>query len=436
MSRTHLSQSTQQTIRILLAVVPTLMILGILNATVLSGPAAPAVPCIPGTPNVVGGVVFQDDNASGARSVLPARPNEAGVGGVTVTAYDVNNTPLASIVTDPDGTYVLNIPDGTNVRIEFTNYPAGYFSGPFGADSATSVTFVQSPNCSVDLGLVIPSQVCPTNPELATNCYVSGYQLTRTLPVLVSFPYTAGGVTLVPSGNQPPPADEADSDQAGTTWGLAHQRQSNSLFAAAFMKRHTGFGPGGTGAIYRINRTLAPGNPSRATVFLDLNALFGSTGADPHPLGTDFNRDPLSWDAVGKISLGDIDISEDEQTLWAVSLNDRQLYEIPIGVPPVAPPAGSIGRFPVPSPTDCPNPATDIRPFAVGVNRGLVYVGMVCSAESTVSPGNPQGDRTQLRAYVYSFNPTTDTFAQVLNFRLDYTRGCAVTPGCVQAGAG
>ena len=437
MSHAQLSQPARQTFRILLAVVPTLLILSVLKATVLSGTAAPAVVCIPGTPNVVGGIVFQDDNANGVRSVLPARPNERGVGGVTVTAYDVNNTPLASIVTDPDGTYVLNVPNGTNVRVEFTNYPAGYFSGPFGSDSGTNVTFVQSPTCNVDLGLVIPSQVCPTNPQLATNCYVSGEQLAQQLPVLVSFPYTAGGTTLLPNGALPPPVDEAESDQIGTTWGLAHQRQSNSLFAAAFMKRHTGFGPGGTGAIYRINRNLAPTDPSRQTLFLDLNALFpGSTGANPHPAGTDFLRDPLSWNPVGKISLGDIDISEDEQTLWAVNLNDRQLYEIPIGVPPVAPPAGSISRFPVPSPTDCPNPATDIRPFATGVNGGLVYVGMVCSAESTVSPGNPQGDRTAMRAYVYSFNPATNAFSQVLNFPLNYSRGCAVVPGCVQAGAG
>ena len=50
--------------------------------------------------------------------------------------------------------------------------------------------------------------------------------------------------------------------------------------------------------------------------------------------------------------------------------------------------------FAVPTPSNCP--VTDVRPFAIGVKDGKVYVGLVCTAESTQN-------RAQLRAYVYAF---------------------------------
>src|SRR5262249_51926702 len=125
-------------------------------------------------------------------------------------------------------------------------------------------------------------------------------------PVIVSFPYSAG-------------AADADSDVAhnsnptshplavpaklvGTTWGLGYNRFTRTVYAAAFMKKHTGFGPGGTGAIYQMETT-----GSTATLFADLNALVGAgtAGTDPHnpnnSLTDNFNG---TWDAVGKTALG------------------------------------------------------------------------------------------------------------------------------------
>ena len=351
-SHTTHSRHVLRLLRAVLVILPALLILGSLNSTVFGIPPRQVAVCVPS--NNVGGTVHQDYNANGVRDLLD--PNEPGVAGVTATAYDASGAAIASTATITDGTYVLSVTNGINVRVEFTNFPSSYLSGPFGPDSATSVTFVQSPNCTVDLGINVAGQYCQNNPGLATNCYVSGDQVTQTGEVVVGFPYSAGGTTL-PAIDQPPHTIEARGSQVGTTWGLAYQGASDSLFAAAFMKRHTGFGPGDTGAIYRIANASSAA-PNTGTLFLDLNALFpGSAGANPHPSGTNFNIDPNSWDPVGKVSLGDIDISEDQQTLWAMNLNDRQLYEIPIGVPPVAPPAVSINRFPVPlNQTDCPVP--------------------------------------------------------------------------------
>jgi hypothetical protein len=398
------TRSARPAFRALLVLIPVILLLGSLATSVFSVPAAPGAVC--------GGTIFRDYDASGSRG-----PREPGIAGVTATAYDTNNVAIASDVSDAAGAYALTITDGLNVRIEFTTIPGGFFSGPFGANSPTSVTFVNTANCNRDFGVNLPTQYCQTDPQMATNCYTFGDQSTVTNPVLISFPYSAGG-TVLPAIDQPLTHTVlATASQVGSTWGLAYQRASNSLFAAAFMKRHSGFGPGSTGAIYRVDR-----NTGAVSTFINLNALFpGSTGADPHGVNG-YTRDSNSWDAVGKLSLGDIDISTDEQTLYAVNLFDRQLYQIPIGVPPVAPPAGSIGRFPIPLPGDCIAAVTNSRPFGLTSHDGLVYVGQVCSAETTQNPAD-------LRAYVYSFNPATSAFAQVLNFPLNYPRGCAVVNG-------
>jgi hypothetical protein len=383
----------------------------------------------------IGGTVFSDYNSNGRRDV-----GELGVGGVPVSAYDAAGSLVDSASSGTNGSYVLDVPAGTGVRLEFTALPSGYFEGFAGQDSRGSVTFLQSPDCGRDFAVLRPHEHCQDEPDLATNCYVSGNQMNPDGDVLISFPYSAGG-NQVPEVDQPAHVSEAVASQIGPTWGLAYHRASDSIFAAAFMKRHSAFGPGGTGAIYRIDRSAGRGGP--VSVFLDLDDLFGAgtAGADPHPQGTNFQIDPNSWDPVGKVALGDLDLSEDEQTLWTINLADRRLYRIPIGSPPVPPQdPNEVDRFVIPlDQGDCPNPASDLRPFGIGIHEGNVYVGAVCTAQSQPQASPPPATSSQLRAYVYRLEPARGTFTLVLSFPLGYTRGCAVrqglgqTAGCASA---
>lgn len=441
MARMHVNPTRhrRELARALLAIVPALIVLGSLNAGLLDAPAGPQVACAAN--DNVGGFVYQDYNANGVRD--RSTPDDRGLGGVGATAYSPSGAAIATTLTEADGSYVLAVPNGTDVRIEFTDFPPGFLSGPFGRDSATTVTFVKSPNCAVSLGLNVPSAYCQDNPDIAVNCYIFGDQFAVVSPTLVTFPYSAGGNSLPEIDNPPIHPVEAASNQIGTTWGLAYQQASDSLFAAAFMKRHSGFGLGGPGAIYRIDRASGA-----VSTFVTLNA-----GPDPHPPNDTscpngslcFAIDQFSWDPVGKRALGDIDMGDDDRTLWAINLFDRQLYEIPIGIPPTPPAASSIISFPfastggdltdLPGLQACPNPDVDIRPFGLGVHNGRVYVGMVCTAESTVPPGfsggvipigSSPGDPSRMRAYVYAFDPANDTFTPALNFPLNYARRCAV----------
>src|SRR5262249_14186880 len=332
-------------------------------------------------------------------------------------------------VSGADGSYSLTTSGAGPYRVEFSNIPAGFQPGPHGVGVGTTVQFVPDGNSSnINLALVVPQEHCQNNPSLVTSCYVRGPQNVNS-EVIISFPYSAG--TTRDGG--PGPFNDYDApvhgilaraNQTGPTWGLAYSRSGSNLYAAAFMKKHSGFGPGGPGAIYKIDRTN-PGSPV-VTTFVNLDTIFGAgaAGNDPHNQ-SDFDRDngDATWNAVGKVSLGGLAISDDETKLYAMNLASRQLLEIPTGA---APTSANIRTRGVPTnPPGCTS-ANDVRPFAVTYYQGKVYVGMVCSAESTVSQSAPEGDASKLQAYIYSVDPDSLHFspAPVFQAPLNYPRRC------------
>jgi uncharacterized repeat protein (TIGR01451 family) len=363
------------------------------------------------------GIAYVDFNNNGVRDAL-----EPGQANIAVTAYDETGAVDDTTVTASDGSYTLN-PAAAAVRIEFGTIPTYLRSGPAGPQSDTTVTFV---NCTgavtgIDFGMVSPGQYCHTiDPELGIGCYVIGDQFAgaiATTPTVVSFPYNAGAANgqLVASYDNPAHPTLATAPNVGTTFGIAYQRTTDSFFVSSYVKRHTGLGPNATGSttpttggIYQIDQRT-----NTVTTFVDLEPTF-NTGADPHTLP--WNRDVGAFDAVGKVGLGDLDISADDTTLYTVNLNLRSLISIPI-----ANPAGATS-------VAIPDPGCtlgEFRPFGLAVYHGNVYVGIVCDASGV---GATAAD---LSAIVLEYNPTAGTFTQVLAFPLDYPRGCADrAPGC------
>ncbi len=377
------------------------------------------------------GTVFDDYNQNGAQG-----SREPGINGVVVTAYDNTNTAVATDTTKTAGStlgqYTLTIASGVGpTRVQFTNFgaastvPALMGYQPSMHTGGTSVSFVDGTQnaTGVNFGLEHPAEYCQNNPSLSTSCYVRGDQTNTNDHVVVRFPYTN-------SGNTTDPTPIATSPEVGTTWGLTYRRSSDTLFLASYLKRHSGFKPGGsTGAIYMITGADGATPAVASTPFIDLNSVFGANtaGADPHDATNNYHVDGTAYDAIGKVSLGGIALSEDESTLYAVNLFDKQLYSLPIGAAPnapTAPLAANSTRTALPVPSSCT--ASDLRPFAVTVYRGTVYVGAVCSAESTVSSGLPAGDATKLQAYVFAYTDAGGfVAAPVFQFPLNYTRHCA-----------
>ncbi|MFN8373747.1 MAG: SdrD B-like domain-containing protein [Anaerolineae bacterium] len=351
----------------------------------------------------VTGVVFRDYNANGVQDT-----REPGIPSATVTGFDAAGATLGTITVNPNGTYTYPWATAdTTIRLEF-NAP-GFQPGANGGMSDTTVQFVSNGDVA-DVGFNRPGEYCQQNPDVALTCFQFGAQ-TGSRDVVVRFGYTNGS-TAAPWS--PPGVDAGGQTnlsldtQVGTTWGLAYQAMTNSLFAGAFMKRHSGFGTGGPGAIYVIDTAAAPAG-----------ALFTTlpNAADPHNLATP-QVDGASWDAVGKMGLGDIDIYDDDTTLFAMNLADQRVYQIAINIVGGVPAVGATSSFGFPA-----NPcavASDFRPFGLGVHDGLVYVGAVCSAESTQSAAN-------LSAHVFVLTPGVGISATpVLSFALNYPRGCTI----------
>ncbi|MGI8640123.1 MAG: C25 family cysteine peptidase [Pyrinomonadaceae bacterium] len=350
----------------------------------------------------ISGRVFQDFNGNGNYDTTLTIPNDGlttstigvaidkGLQGVTVTAYDSAGAARGTTTTITGGTYSLTTTDAGSgpYRIEFTNLPAGYYPSARNTDSVGSgiangsgstVQFASTPSTNVNLAVNYPADYSQNNPEVAASLYQAGSQVNNVQPVLVSFPYSAGSTdtaTGAVEANFDQPTAHSLSLEAqdiGTTSGLAYARNSRLIYAGAYFKRHVGFGTGGPNAIYVINRT---GTGSVTNTF-----TVPGTATNAHNTA-DYSRDNgnTGWDGVGKTSLGGMTMSEDESRLYVINLANRTLYALNPNTGAQIISQATPTNLPLATGTCA---ATDARPFAVNFYHGQLYVGMVCSAESS-----------------------------------------------------
>jgi protocatechuate 3,4-dioxygenase beta subunit len=349
------------------------------------------------------GYAFRDYNADGVRNT-----NEPGVSNITANAFDSQGNPAGSALTGVDGSYTLAASGIGPYRVEFVGIPPYLRPGPNGANSKTTVQFVPEGGASgVSIGLVNPSDYASGNERVVTAMFRGGDQ-TKADPSLISHAYAVNSTSPINL------TTHARANQIGSAYGIAYKRSTKDIFVSAYTKRGVGFGPGGIGAIYRVSSTGV------ATVLLDLGAAAGSFAQS-----RDFTPEPPTFDdeayaKVGKTGFGDLDISEDESTLWTINLANRSLYKIDIAAAESG--AGATGATlvgPTPDP-GCNNGVA--RPFGLAVRDGVIYVGGVCTGESApTAPGNGA-----LEAYVYTYTEAGGWSTQpVLRFSLAYPRTCA-----------
>ncbi|MEM1119956.1 MAG: SdrD B-like domain-containing protein, partial [Bacteroidota bacterium] len=392
---------------------------------------------LPCAPNVtkdctsgVGGEVFEDYNYNGTKDAGETQ----GVAGIKVYIYDCSSdNPVDSTFTDSDGEY--QFPNSTAVsetdyRVEFSMPEAiSCWAQPTqsGTNNGTTVQFITAPGCA-ELGVANPQDYCDTNPLYFVPCYVPGSLISGPYgnePMGAAAPFNTDDDSRSALSLMPP------SDLTGATWGVAHHPTSSSIFVASYLKQTSSFGPndnGGTttGGIYRIIDDGA-GNPI-VSLFADLSPL--GTGTDPHPTETDvctstifgtnnnacWRHDINAFGKQGKLSLGDLDLSPDGQSLFTVNLNERTLIQIPIDATSGTPTAGTPAEFDLSSLFNTCSDQSDWRPFGLGKKRGKMYLGAVCSAESTQSTDD-------LRGLIYEFDPNNPTsFQLIFDFDLDYER--------------
>ena len=409
----------------------------------------------------VSGTVFRDGNGDGIY-----QSSEPLIAGLTINAYNTLGTLCGTTIstTSSSPNYSITGCSGS-IRLEFIIPPSSTcnvngqfdFSTVNGTGSKTSIQFVTAPSNGNNFGLLSNDfYVKSSNPTIFVPCYVNGWGAKGSTSgdgdAFVNFSYNSTGVPQMQGGSAPNPVHLAYAYQIGSTWGVAYSKQAKRVFLSAFMKRHVGMGPDGSGAIYKIDPTSPPADNIIPT-FTSLDALGfktqaagsyvatpsgfnGVIGSNTSNRGLSSNKtqpsnDPSAFGQVGKVSLGDLDISDDGQYLYTVNLFDRKIYQIDLQNPtnPVTPTATQVKEY-----TNAQMPwisqscANGIaRPFALKYYRGSLYVGVVCTGETGTYPsGNPKRFATDLRAYIYKIDPsgasaTTVAFEFPLNYDKEST---------------
>ncbi|MFE3217524.1 hypothetical protein, partial [Streptomyces antimycoticus] len=191
--------------------------------------------------------------------------------------------------------------------------------------------------------------------------------------------------------------------QVGTTFALAYDKDRKRIFQGAFARRFAPYGPEGGDAIYTV-----PADGGETTLFAKVP---GAT-VTPHDT-SNMIKDAGFTNAPGKESIGGMALSEDGSTLYAVNLLTRRLVSFDATGTTASAPKATV-RIPDPG---CAA-STDWRPFALSTHDNKLYVGGVCSAESTQK-------REDLKAVVYTYDG--ERFDTVLTQPLTDKRGTVFT---------
>ncbi len=417
----------------------------------------------------ISGVAFRDYNGNGIKDGA----GEPGVGEVVVKLYINNSLPnkdllIGSDLTDSNGVYDFSSPTagrgpnpGEKIRVEFeipTSANCGFlsnqldFSSQSGQVYGSSVQFITAPQSNINFALNYSGEfVLNLTPSIYVPCYVNGDPLaggtagSRDAFIGAGFTWEGRPISNGPPNVAPDPIHLASASQIGSTYGVAFSRQSQKIFTSSYLKRHVGMGPLGPGGIYQID-------PSTGTVtnFLNLHDIniFTSDVVNPYigntvvgtvvpfspvvgsnvqrgllPSSTLPNVDAQAWEQVGKVSIGDLDISDDGRYLYLVNLYDRKVYEIDLVDPfnPQAPTLANVATRVKSWAT--PDPGTtaaqgEHRPFGLAYYRGELYVGTVLSAQNLT--GDVVGTEADMAGYLHKTTPGTGTWQEVLNFPMSY----------------
>lgn len=401
----------------------------------------------------VSGTVFRDFNGNGIRDI-----NEPLLAGITIKAYNPSGS-LCGTSVSTNGTATPNYSVtgcGTGaVRVEFSIPATGEcvnssldYTALGGAAYGSSIQFVSGNSTNVNFAVHDPTDynTGAANTQVFIPCYVSGDPLpsgsaSGAADWLVGFPYTRVNTTTVQA-----PTQKVNGAKIGSVWGIAYSKQANKFFTSAFLKRHVGLGQLGSGGIYLVQPTATSFN---ITNFYDMDAngyrTRAAATAPAYGQGTSFNiaadnstitylgttdpesgqpsglgvigsntqrglttnpldpsYDPAAFDQVGKVGLGDIDISDDGKYLFVMNLYSRKVYRLTLDDPFNPTTVIAVSSFSVPNP-QCGSGT--YRPWGLKYHRGKLYVGLVCSGETNGQ--NTIGGSTNVYAYVYAIqNPT------------------------------
>lgn len=398
------------------------------------------------------GTVYLDLDFSGVKDA-----NESGLAGITVTAYNSAGASAATTATATNGTYTLSgLTNSASYRVEFTGIPSGYYTGPKGSSSGTTVQFVTASATNINLGVNYPAEYCQTNPNIVIPCYdagastQAGFDNVATHPAIIAFPSTATGTTSAPT--TPAPTKNVPVMKVGSVWGTAFKKDTKRMFFGTSLKRHIDLGefsrPNTSNVqtidgVYMVDYNGLTGtyiggfklqgvngiDLGSVNRFIKSTAVSTTAAADDNALSS-VNRQSRDLDAfakIGKIGMGDVAMSEDLKSLWIVNLNQKALIKVDISNQALLPTTGGTipGSLVTQYNIDFSSLGTcsgSFRPWALSMYHGRGYVGVVCDGAS--------GTAADLKAYVLSFDPANVAggFTKEFEMALNYNREQSAWP--------
>ncbi|WP_460980219.1 SdrD B-like domain-containing protein, partial [Pseudactinotalea suaedae] len=418
---------------------------GVLGLVGTAAVAAGSAPAVAAEGDEISGSIWQDYDANGVFDTF-----ESGLAGIEVYAYDSAGTVAGPVTTGVDGSYSLPVTsDAAQWRVE-ANLPdtpewaqwrdsvVGRAGDPANGTTVQFVDVVDGAGATdVDFSFQVPTAFVENNPRVYIPIlqYGASDGASAALPgsgVIFWDSESASGTDVVPQTGVVP------FSEIGATNGSAMTRADAigdvpTVFAAAYLRRHTGFGPGGIGAIYRVTPDGANwdaatasadvyvdvtdwgidlGGPDAAADPTDPNGLRPNTTAE-NP-AYDWSRDAQAWNEVGRAGLGLISMSPDERYIFAVNLHNRSLIRIDTAGEATGTPV-NVEEFELDAffPDD-----SDVRPYGVSVDAltGTMYLTATDTAETSQ-------DVADLHGYVYSFDAEDPAaLTPVLDFPLDFAR--------------
>jgi len=329
----------------------------------------------------IDGRVFDDVDANGTDDTEP------GIAGVVVQAWTSDGSLAASTTTAGDGSYALTgLNDAATYRVEFSSLPAGYESGPVGADNDSAVVFTAPDTSGIDFGVFEPT-VCQTPPA---NALLHTYAAAVTCSAVVDPAFPKDSFGLLDIDNSIPATGAVDTtgdtpmfhhpdwhiDQIGNVFGVAIDNRRGDLFTAAssnwsheFYTNAGGTRPsivqygligggandlGAAGTVYRLDAvtgapTVFAQLPQQSTTFTHVECEQDGTS----------NR-------TSGVGLGNVLYDEVNDQLFVSSWEDGHIYRLDM--------AGNI--------LDAYDPgATDDG--TAGMANGIVPFGLELSADSS-----------------------------------------------------
>jgi trimeric autotransporter adhesin len=374
----------------------------------------------------ISGNVFRDVNNDGIRQV--SYPTEPGEAGIVVKVFNASNVLLATVTTNASGNFSFTAAQaaaGTSVRVEFIltagNYPSKRINS-----NRSNIQFLVAGPAAVNIDFAVASKQLVSsngNPYLATTAYtngdangIGGANNAGQYNNLYVFPYD-----MASDGGT---GRRVQNKHLGALFGLAWQKESRTLLMSAYLKRHCSFGPDGMGAIYK-SQISSTGNPSTPALLVNVSSIGINVGTNPRSAtlptnATTPNTDNGVFANIGKMGIGGIELSADGRELYIINMFEKKLQRINIGNPLKSSfsAADVTGSWAIPDPLLT---GTSWRPMAIKQKNNKFYIGGITTKETTSA--HSFVDTVNLRGIVYEFNPSTNTFTEVLRFPLSHRRG-------------